>query len=192
MNGTFTLPCSDDARKFAEAIQGHGALGLAEAMRKFTAPVSLLFAQLVTDDPDRPGRIEASIWQRVTRAAYWQECALLECEAGTSVMARKGRMFGGGARRGLVAQVESLVIPACFPPDARRTLRGDLHEDTPAGLVMDGLTRQGLGASPYMGGVVSTSRLYNQLGVCVMWAWEHVQPWLCEQLRRPPVLAARP
>jgi hypothetical protein len=167
------------AAELAASLRGTGAAGLAAALRTWAGPASALFAAIAGVPPQD---VTVDVWQRADRTLTPAECALLHAPPGTAASERHARLHAGQGRRGLAADVTSLVIPARLPAGAATSLRGDV----PLGLILAGLAvREPLGAVPYMGGVASTARLWIG-GLPVAAASEYVQPWICRLLERKP------
>jgi hypothetical protein len=168
---------SSAAAELAAGLRGTGAAGLAAALRTWAGPASALFAALAGADP---GEVTVDVWHRVDRTLTKAECALLLAPPLTGASERHARLYAGQGRRGLAADVTSLVIPARLPASAATDLQGTV----PLGLILAGLAvREPLGAVPYMGGVSATARLWiGDLPAAV--ASEYVQPWICRLLER--------
>lgn len=166
--------------------------GLAAALRSFIGPATMLFA-CIAGTEDHPAEVTVKVWHSVSRAATAAECAFLQAPAGTRVLERHATMKAGClvaesdlvAISDVLAEVESVVVPARLPDDAMTGLKGEV----PLGAVIaEHCWREPLGAVPWMGGVASTARMWigNQR---VASASEQIMPWVCRMLERQPAVA---
>lgn len=186
------VPSCSDAAMVAAWCRGKGAAGLAAALQFFTGPATVLFGW-IAETEGHPAEITVSVWDRADRAATAAECAFLQAPAGTRVLERHatmraGCLVGGSGLTEVLAEVESVVVPARMPDGAMTSLEG---ETSLGAIIAEHGWREPLGAVPWMGGVSSTARMWigNQR---VASASEQTMPWVCRMLDREPATGLGP
>src|SRR5215471_2281826 len=173
-------PPSNDPAAYAAMAMGRGAAGLAEALRSFTGPATYIVQEILGEP------VTVDVFSCVERILKPAECALLNAPKRTAAIDRKGVMTCGPSRRGMSADITSLVIPTRLPRDAEMAPNGNV----PLGIVLAKTgRREPIGAvATYGGGVASVARMWVGAHP-VAWVTEEFKPWFCKLLERPVLLS---